>query len=214
MTVGMLGGAFDPPHDGHLTLADVAIAHFALDRLIVVVTGTPPHKPVDTPAEVRYLLAQAAFAGRPGVEVSRLELDRPGPSYTVETARYARDTYGPDTVFLIGADEFASFLAWHEPEGVLDAVRLGVATRPGYPVERLYAVLRKLSRPDRVELFAIPELAVASTEIRARVARGESIADAVPAAVAALIEELHLYLTPVRADGYPGTEPPGRDETT
>jgi nicotinate-nucleotide adenylyltransferase len=167
VSVGLLGGAFDPPHDGHLVLAAEAIRHFELELLVVVVTGTPPHKDVETPAATRYRLAEAAFAGMPGVELSRYELDRPGPSYTVDTARWARDRYGGDVVFVIGADEFASFLSWHDPEGVLEAVRLGVAARPGFPRARLDAVLSRLAVPGRVELFDIPSVAVASTDLRA-----------------------------------------------
>jgi nicotinate-nucleotide adenylyltransferase len=192
VTVGLLGGAFDPPHNAHVVLAREGMRHFHLTRLIVVVTGTPPHKPVMTDAETRYRLAAAAFAGMDGVELSRHELERPGPSYTVDTARWARDTFG-DVVLLIGADEFASFLSWRDPDGVVDAVRLGVATRPGYPRERLDEVLARLRRPDRVELFEIPELAISSTDVRARIAAGEAVDDLVPSAVARLVDELGLY---------------------
>jgi nicotinate-nucleotide adenylyltransferase len=193
VTTGLLGGAFDPPHNGHLALADAAIEHFQLDLLVVVPTGDPPHKTVATPAEVRYRLADAAFRGRPSVEVSRCELDADGPSYSELTVRWARERYG-DVVFLIGADEFASFLAWHDPEAVLAEARLGVATRPGYPRERLDAVLAQLSRPERVELFAIPALPIASTDVRDRVAAAEPIGDLVPPAVAELILREGLYL--------------------
>jgi nicotinate-nucleotide adenylyltransferase len=200
VTTGLLGGAFDPPHNGHLVLVDEGIRHFALERLVVVVTGEAPHKRVDTDAEVRYALAEAAFAGRPGVELSRFELEAAGASYTERTARFARETWG-DVVLLIGADEFASFLSWHDPNGVLAEVRLGVATRPGYPVERLQAVLDGLDRPDRVERFAIPAVPISSTEIRARVARGEPVDDLVPPKVALLIAQLGLYRS---ADGATG----------
>jgi nicotinate-nucleotide adenylyltransferase len=192
VTTGLLGGAFDPPHQGHLVLARAAIDHFALERLVVVVTGDPPHKPVDTDAETRYRLAEAAFAGVAGVELSRFELDTPRPSYTVRTARWARERYG-DAVFVVGADEFALFLAWHDPAGVLAEVRLGVATRPGYPRERLDAVLAGLVRADRVELFEIPAVPASSTEVRERIARGEPIDDLVPASVAELVRDLALY---------------------
>jgi nicotinate-nucleotide adenylyltransferase len=192
VTTGLLGGAFDPPHNGHIALAEAAISHFRLSRLVVVVTGEPPHKLVETDPETRLRLAEAAFHGLPAVEVSRVELDRPGPSYTVETARWAREVYG-DVVFLVGADEFASFLEWRDPDGVLAEVRLGVATRPGFDRELLEPVLRALSRPDRVELFAIPAVAVASTELRARLRRGEPIDELVPGPVAALVRELGLY---------------------
>jgi nicotinate-nucleotide adenylyltransferase len=190
--VGLLGGAFDPPHNGHVALAREAIDHFAFDRLVVVPTGRPPHKLVPTDAETRFRLAEAAFDGLPGVELSRYELEREGPSYTVDTARWAAGRYG-DAVFLIGADEFCDFLSWHDPDGVLDAVRIGVASRPGFPRERLDPVLAGLKRPDRVELFEIDPLPIESRELRVRVAKGEPIDGDVPPAVARLVSELGLY---------------------
>jgi nicotinate-nucleotide adenylyltransferase len=192
VTVGLLGGAFDPPHNGHVELARAAIEHFNVDRLLVVPTGTPPHKVVGTDAETRFRLAEAAFAGLPGVELSRFELEREGPSYTVDTARWAADRFG-DAIFLIGADEFCDFLTWLDPNGVLEAVRVGVASRPGFPRERLDPVLAGLERPDRVVLFEIDPLPIESRELRARVARGESIDRDVPSAVARLVSELGLY---------------------
>jgi nicotinate-nucleotide adenylyltransferase len=199
VTVGLLGGAFDPPHVGHVALAEAAIRRFGLELLLVVVTGDPPHKDVEADAETRWLLARAAFAGRERIEVSRLEIDRDRPSYTVDTARWAEKEFG-DTIFLVGADEFAGFLTWRQPDTVLDHVRLGVATRPGYDREVLDHVLAKLRRPERVELFEIPELSVSSTGIRARVARGEQIDGLVPPAVEDLIRSRGLYAGPVAPD--------------
>ena len=115
-TVGLLGGAFDPPHYGHLMVAREALAQLALCKLFVVVTRAAPHKEVETDAAIRLGLAEIAFSGLDAVEVSRTELDRPGPSYTVDTVRWSRRRYG-ETTFVIGADEFADFLEWHEPEG-------------------------------------------------------------------------------------------------
>jgi nicotinate-nucleotide adenylyltransferase len=192
MTVGLLGGAFDPPHSGHLALAERAVDHFGLERLLVVVTGVPPHKAVRTDAETRFRLAEAAFAGRPGIEFSRHELDRAGPSYTAATARWAAERWG-DAVFLVGADEFADFLRWREPDKVLERVRLGVATRSGYPRKELESVLAELALPGRVEFFEMPEISVSSSEIRRRVAAGEAIDDLVPEPVRKLIYELGLY---------------------
>ncbi|MCC6223899.1 MAG: nicotinate (nicotinamide) nucleotide adenylyltransferase [Thermoleophilia bacterium] len=189
---GLLGGAFDPPHNGHLVLADEAVRQFRLERLVVVVTGLAPHKNVETDPETRFRLAAAAFAGLPGVELSRHELDRPGPSYTVDTARWAGERYG-EAIFLVGADEFASFLDWKEPDEVLRYVRLGVATRPGFPRALLESVLARLERPGRVELFEIPALPVSSTGVRERAAAGLPIDGLVPPAVAALVAELGLY---------------------
>jgi nicotinate-nucleotide adenylyltransferase len=191
MAVGLLGGTFDPPHLGHLALADAAIARFGLDRLVVVVTGVPPHKHTRTDAETRFRLAEAAFAGRPKVKLSRHELERAGPSYTVETAQWAA-RWG-DTIFLVGADEFADFLLWRDPDEILEHVRLGVGTRPGYRREDLELVLANLAKPDRVEFFDIPAVPISSREIRRRVGEGEPIAELVPAPVARLIAERDLY---------------------
>jgi nicotinate-nucleotide adenylyltransferase len=192
MTTGVLGGTFDPPHNGHVELARAARSRFGLDRLVVTVAGDPPHKEAQTDAEARFGLAAAAFAGLPGVELSRHELERSGPSYTVDTARWAEAEWG-DVVFLVGADEFADFLRWKDPDEILEHVRLGVATRPGYPRERLEHVLAGLRRPERVELFEIPAVDISSTGIRARAARGEPIDDLVPAGVARLVVESGLY---------------------
>lgn len=192
MTVGLFGGTFDPPHVGHLALAQAALRELRLDRLVVFVAGTPPHKPVETDAETRFRLARAAFANVPGVEVSRRELDRPGRSYTLETARWASREFD-DPVFIVGADEFADFLDWHEPDEVLEHVRLAVATRPGYDRGRLEEVRARLRRPDRVAYFAFEPIDVASRDIRARLAARESIDGLVPPAVARMIDENGLY---------------------
>ena len=192
MATGLLGGTFDPPHLGHLALADAAIERFDLERLVVVVTGVPPHKHTRTDAETRFRLAETAFAGRDKVELTRHELERAGPSYTVETASWAAQEWG-DAIFLVGADEFADFLLWRDPDEILEHVRLGVGTRPGYRREDLELVLANLARPDRVEFFDIPALAISSREIRRRVGVDEDIDGLVPERVALLIAELRLY---------------------
>jgi nicotinate-nucleotide adenylyltransferase len=193
MTVGLLGGAFDPPHLGHVELARDALERFGLERLVIVVTGRAPHKLVETGAETRLKLAEAAFGDLPGVEVSRWEIDRVEPSYTVDTVRWAKDRWG-DAAFVVGADEFVDFLDWKDPNGVLEHARLLVASRPGFPEERLHRVLSELQRSERVELFEIRPLPISSREIRARTARGEPIDVLVPPGVAELIEELDLYM--------------------
>jgi nicotinate-nucleotide adenylyltransferase len=179
---GLLGGAFDPPHNGHVALAEAAVRHFSLERLVVLVVADPGHKAVYADAEARLRLARAAF---PGYEV---ELDR-----HPRTIDMLRERDWDDPLFLIGADEFADFLTWKDPEGVLAQARLAVATRPGYPRERLDRVLERLSQPERVLFFEIDPLPISSREIRDRVARGEEIRDLVPAAVADLIAKLGLY---------------------
>jgi nicotinate-nucleotide adenylyltransferase len=182
---GLLGGAFDPPHNGHLALAEAAILHFRLERLLVLVVAEPGHKTVEVSLEDRYELASLAFR-----DVPRTEVVREPHAYTVDAVRGG--SFG-DAIFLVGADEFADFLSWKDPNGVLEHVRLGVATRPGYGRERVDVVLDALERPDRVVFFEIPAVPVASSEIRERVARGEPIGALVPPAVETLIADRGLY---------------------
>jgi nicotinate-nucleotide adenylyltransferase len=186
MTVGILGGAFDPPHDGHVVLAREAIGRFGLERLVALVVAEPAHKPVQTPVEQRVELARAAVADVPQVKVV--------PDDHAYTVDFLRDSDLPeDAVFVIGADELVDFPTWREPDEILCRVRLGVATRPGYPRERLEDVLERIECPERVELFEIPAVTASSTEVRARVATGRPIDDLVPAEVARLIVALGLY---------------------
>jgi nicotinate-nucleotide adenylyltransferase len=179
---GLLGGAFDPPHVGHVALADAAVRQLGLERLVVVVVAEPGHKAVHSPAEIRLELARAAFPGR------EVELDR--HTRTVDMLREGR---WDDPVFLIGADELADFSHWKEPNTVLELARLGVASRPGYPREELDDVLAGLDHPERVLFFEIEPVAISSQEIRERVARGDAIDGLVPPAVAAEIAGRGLY---------------------
>jgi nicotinate-nucleotide adenylyltransferase len=179
---GLLGGTFNPPHNGHLALARAAIDHFDLADLAVLVAARPGHKEVQLDADTRLRLAQAAF---PDYEVEVDPYER-----TVDMLKAGR---WRDPLFLIGADEFTDFLTWKDPDGVIARARLGVATRPGYPRDRLDAVLGGLSQPERVELFEIEPVPISSRELRDRVARGEPIDGLVPPAVAQLIESEGLY---------------------
>lgn len=192
MSIGVFGGAFDPPHLGHVALVRSALEQLALERLLVVPAGDPPHKRVARSAEIRARLAELALAGIPGVEISLLELEPGGPRYTADTLRRLRNSYDDLTV-LIGADQFAGFLGWREPETILELARLAVASRPGYEDEALQPVLAALARPERVSFFPIPAHPVSSQEIRARVRDGLSIDDLVPPAVAGEIARLGLY---------------------
>ena len=183
--VGILGGAFDPPHNGHLALAREAISHFGLDRLLVRVVADPGHKGVHSDAQTRLRLAQLAFAGVATAEVSLDPFPRTWES--LEALGLV------DPVFLVGADELAAFPTWVQPERVLELARLGAATRPGVDLEAVARVIAALARPDRVELFAITPVDVSSSEIRDRVGAGDSIDGLVPPAVATEIERLGLY---------------------
>jgi len=192
VTSGLLGGAFDPPHNGHVALARAAILELRLDELVVVPTGKPQHKEVETPATVRLRLARLAFTGIPAVVVSDHEVASDEPSYTLDTVRWARTRWG-EVVFVVGADEFADFLLWREPDAILEEARLAVATRPGFPRERLEPVLAALRRPERVSFFPIEPLPISSREIRRRVAEGRPVDGLVPEAVAVVMRDLGLY---------------------
>ena len=189
MTTGLLGGTFNPPHNGHVRLAQTAKEQFDLDELRILVAANPPHKDVDVDADTRVALAKLAF---PDDIVVRD--DHP---YSIDTV----SGFGDDAIFLVGADQFAAFLTWERPDDLLEKVRLGVATRPGYPREVLDGVLSQLLRPERVELFEMEPVPISSSEIRGRVALGTTIDDLVPEPVAREIERRRLY---TRDRGYSG----------
>jgi nicotinate-nucleotide adenylyltransferase len=180
----LLGGTFDPPHNGHVALADTAERRFG-EEVVVVVAVRPGHKQVGLDGDVRLQLARAAFPDR--------EVEADPHERTVDLLKAGR---WREPLFLIGADEFADFLTWKDPEGVIARARLGVATRPGYPHDRLDQVLTRLARPERVEFFEIEALPISSRDIRERVARGQPIDDLVPPAVVELISSLGLYRAP------------------
>jgi nicotinate-nucleotide adenylyltransferase len=182
---GLYGGVFDPPHNGHVALAAAALERFGLQQLLVLVVVDPGHKSVELDFERRYGLTRLAFDGLP-----RTELHPEGHARTVDALR--KHDFA-DAIFLIGADEFAAFPTWKEPDEVLRLARLGVATRPGYPREALDAVLAEVEQPDRIEFFDIPAVDVSSSEIRRRVRAGESITGMVPEAVAREIESAGSY---------------------
>ncbi len=191
MRVGVLGGSFDPPHDGHMALAREAARQLQLDRVLLVVAGSPPHKPdgPTLPAARRLALVQAACAGEAGIEASDLELHRDGPTYTAETLEEVAAAYpGADLWFILGADQLAGFDAWSRPERILELARLGVAMRPGSDARAAGRVARGIAA-GRVDLVEMPEVPVSSTAVRERLARGESVRDLVPPGVADLLEQ-------------------------
>jgi nicotinate-nucleotide adenylyltransferase len=182
VTTGLFGGAFDPPHLGHVAVVQTAKATFGLPRLVVLVSAAPGHKGVHATVEARLELARAAF---PGDEV-RLD------PYA-RTIDLLRAEPFDEPLFVLGADEFCDFPTWKEPDAVLEYARLAVATRPGFPRERLDAVLRTLLQPQRVLFFDVEPNPAASRDIRGLAAAGEPLEGLVPSAVAALIAERRLY---------------------
>ena len=182
MGVILYGGAFDPPHLGHVAVADAARKRFDADRLVVLVSERPGYRATHASAEDRLALALAAF---PDDDV-RLD---PHP----RTVELLRAEAFDDPVFVIGADQFRGFLDWSEPDEVLERTRIAVATRPGYPRAELNAVLTQLDQPDRVLFFEIEPNPAASSDIRARIAAGKPLDALVPPAVAKLVAERGLY---------------------
>jgi nicotinate-nucleotide adenylyltransferase len=175
---GILGGTFDPPHNGHAALARAALEQLPIDRLLVLVAAAPGHRRVIAGAEERLRLARAAFAGLP------VEVVLDDNAFTVDAVRGGR--FG-DAFFVVGADEGASFPTWKEPEEVLRWVRLAVGTRLGYPPPDLERY------GDRVVSFELDSPDVSSTDVRERAARGDSLAGLVPPAVEAAIREARMY---------------------
>jgi nicotinate-nucleotide adenylyltransferase len=183
---GILGGVFDPPHDGHVALARAAVAELGLERLLVLVVADPGHKHAATPAETRLKLARTAFAAVPEATV---ELDR--YARTVDSLEERRQP--ADTFFVLGADELADFEEWKAPRRVLELVRLAVAMRPGVSRDQVDAVRQRMDAGERIVEFDLEPLPISSSEIRERVARREPVDDLVPPAVAEEIARLGLY---------------------
>ena len=183
---GLLGGTFDPPQAGHVALARAAREKLPIDRLIVLVAAAPGHRAVVAGPETRLRLARLAFDGI----ADEIVLDP--HAFTVDAVR--GKSFG-EAIFVVGADEGAAFPTWKDPEEVLRWVRLAVGTRSGYPPPDLERY------GDRVLAFELPSPAVSSSEVRDRLARGESIEGLVPPAVAAALDESGLYR------GYTDREP-------
>jgi nicotinate-nucleotide adenylyltransferase len=192
--IGVMGGTFDPIHLGHLVAAEEARWQFGLDRVVFVPAGRPWQKPVGvTPPEDRYRMTVIATASNPAFTVSRLEIDHPGPTYTVDTLRRLRTELegGTRLYFIIGADAVLQLLTWKEPDQVLAEAEFIAATRPGFDLDRL--VSQVPGADDRVHRMEIPALAISASDIRARVARGAPIHYLVPDGVARYIHKHGLY---------------------
>jgi nicotinate-nucleotide adenylyltransferase len=195
--IGVMGGTFDPIHHGHLVAAEEARWQFDLDRVVFVPTGRPWQKPVGvSPAEDRYRMTVLATASNPAFTVSRLEVDHQGPTYTVDTLRRLRAAQpaGTRLFFITGADALLQNLTRKEPDQVLALAELIAATRPGFDLDRLIGQLPGAA--GRVHRMEIPALAISSSDLRTRVARGAPIQYLVPDEVARYIHDHALYQSP------------------
>ncbi len=197
MRVGVLGGTFDPIHVGHLFAAEEARTRLGLARVLFVPAGLPPHKlHLDvTATEHRLNMVRLAIADSPHLILSRVDIDRFGPSYTVDTMALLSDEYGPDAelYFIMGSDSLADLLTWHKPERLIRLCRIVALTRPGHRLD-LQEIYRLLpAAVARVRLLEIPLLEISSTDLQRRVRLGFSIKYLVPPAVEAYIYQHGLY---------------------
>ncbi len=195
--IGILGGTFDPPHIGHLWLATLAADALDLDRVLLMPAANPPHKraaPV-TDAAIRLELTEAAVQGDDRLGVSVIEMERPGPSYTVDSlAQLARTHPGARLVLLLATDQLAQIDTWHEPDRLLAQAEWAVAERAGWPFPAASALEARFGgAADRIHRLEGPALDLSSTLIRGRVAAGGSIRYLVPRAVEDLITAHGLY---------------------
>lgn len=198
--LGIMGGTFDPIHYGHLVTAEVARVKFHLDVVVFVPSGVPPHKHgVEiSPGRDRYMMTVLATATNPHFEVSRIEMDRPGPSYTVDTISEFRRRCRPDAqlFFITGADAAVEIFTWKDAHEILRMCAFIVATRPGYCTTRLEAELERARAVSTHGIFVVevPALAISSTDIRSRVREGDPIRYLLPESVENYIRKAGLYL--------------------
>ena len=189
--IGVMGGTFDPVHHGHLVAASEVANDFALDEVVFVPTGEPyqkDHRQV-SPAEDRYLMTVIATASNPKFSVSRVDIDRPGPTYTIDTLRELRtkNEPGDELFFITGADALAEILTWHDVDELFTLAHFVGCTRPGHR-------LSGAGLPDgKVSLVEIPALAISSSECRHRVAAGEPVWYLVPDGIVQYINKRGLY---------------------
>jgi nicotinate-nucleotide adenylyltransferase len=197
MKLGILGGTFDPIHLGHLILAQATADHLGLDRVLFAPAGVQPLKRErrTSPAADRVAMVEAAIAGNPRFALSRVDVDHPGPSYTVDTLDRLRAAWGTAAAlwFIIGLDSLATLLAWRDPAGILARTRLAVAPRPGVTVDLpgLTAALPNL--PQQIDWVPAPLIEISASDLRARAARGHDLRYFVPDDVRAYIAAHRLY---------------------
>lgn len=202
--VGVFGGAFDPPHIGHLVVAQDVVEALELDLLLVIPTARPPHRGVQMSGEQRLELTRAAFGDDPRMQVSDMELSRPGPSWTVRTLESIRDSLRPDRIWLvIGADQYGSFDSWRQPARILELADLAVMPRDG-----------EAARSDgRYPFTEVPvtRVDVSSTRIRERLDAGLGARYLVPESIRESLEEIWRQARPAAADAAAASAGPEKD---
>ncbi len=195
--LGIMGGTFDPIHFGHLVTAEEALVQFNLDRVIFMPTGRPAFKEnfSVSSAEHRYLMTVLATAANPDFDVSRLEIERPGLTYTVDTLLALHERYGHATelFFITGADAVWDIVSWKDADKIADLTTFIAATRPGYDLVAAARAHEEAATKFRIESMEVPALAISSTDIRERVADRRPIRYLTPEPVASYISKYGLY---------------------
>ncbi len=201
LRLGVMGGTFDPVHYGHLVTAEEALVQFNLDRVVFMPTGRPvrkTHRHVSS-SEDRYLMTVIATASNPDFEVSRMEIDRPGDTYTVDTMAELRDRHGPrsEFFFVTGADAVREILTWKDAERFAGLCTFIAATRPGFEIDLPADMIGSGGAGwPRVETMEVPALAISSSDIRERVRQRRPTRYLLPEAVASYIYKNGLYREP------------------
>jgi nicotinate-nucleotide adenylyltransferase len=194
--IGIIGGTFDPIHIGHLVIAEEALTELQLEKVIFIPAGNPPHKPNEpiTDAAYRLAMTKLAISGNPAFEVSTIEMERKGPSYTVDTIEELRATFGEDVdlFFIMGVDSVLEIPTWHQPGRILSMCIVAAATRPGCNESKARQVL-PVDFLDRIVFLRTPGVDISSTELRNRIALGKSIRYLVPHSVEDYIHNNKLY---------------------
>jgi nicotinate-nucleotide adenylyltransferase len=194
--IGVLGGTFNPPHLGHLVCAQEAYVQLELDAVMLIPARTPPHKPIEEEPGVEHRLELCRLAARddPRLEVSDLEVNRPGPSYTVDTLSELHSKAPDNQLFLIvGGDIAAGLAEWREPQQVLSLSTLAVAERSGTPRPAVDAALERLDGGGRARFFQMPTIGISSTLVRQRVRACLPVRYLVPEPVESYIADRGLY---------------------
>lgn len=195
--LGILGGTFDPIHHGHLVAAQEALYQLRLDRMLFVPAGDPPHKPSRpvSPAPHRVRMVELGTAGQTDFVVSRVDVDRPGPHYTVDTLQSLHQAWGPEAClyFIEGSDSLADILSWYRPERLIELAELAVVERPGVKLDLDELERRLPGLRERIHWVRMSSLEISSTDLRARVREGRPISYLLPAAVEAYVREHGLY---------------------
>jgi nicotinate-nucleotide adenylyltransferase len=196
LRLGILGGAFNPPHTGHLVCAQEALTQLELDKVLFVPVGEAPHRSLagDPGAEERLEMVELAIADDERFEASRVEIDREGPSYTSDTLRGLREAMPDDELFLIlGGDQAATLASWHEPEAVLELATVAVVERISWSKHAIGIKVGRLRGGRAIRYLDMPLIQISSSLIRRRAGEGRPIRYLVPDKVAAYIESNGLY---------------------